>query len=172
METYPQSLLTKLRSSQVLPVFDRWLGVLLFTSVYPPVAWSRAQVEHDLATAIPDELAVLWTHCSRLVLFEDRVFGQWGVQLCSPVEIVVQQAHYRKVRTQDSIFIGDVCLGAFKGDLDLVILRCDPHSDDFGHVLVSPELGSRNEWPTAAGSLFAFLDQLLQVNGDKYWEAP
>jgi hypothetical protein len=52
----------------------------------------------------------------------------------------------------------------------LLLLRCDPQMDDFGHVLIVLPIDKRKDWHVAAKSLGDFLQRLVEASGKKYWE--
>lgn len=65
--------------------------------------------------------------------------------------------------------LGDLVLGRFIGDSDLLVIRCDPSSSDFGHLLMATPIDPRKEWYRVAESLSAFLALYIKAGGDKAW---
>jgi len=89
--------------------------------------------------------------------------------LLSPNQIITEQE--KRIAQRKSDFRpGDLIIGEFLGDADLLILRCDATSPDFGNVMIALPLDSREEWDLAGLTLESFLNQLIAANGDKFWE--
>ncbi len=65
---------------------------------------------------------------------------------------------------------GDLILGRFPGDCDLLLVRCDAACEDYGSVIVSLPVYGRTDWPTFALSLEGFLVEFIENLGDKFWE--
>ena len=63
---------------------------------------------------------------------------------------------------------GDVIVGEFRGDLDLLIVRCDADAEDFGRATIRLPLDERASWP-AWDDLASFLDDFVAHDGEKYW---
>lgn len=89
--------------------------------------------------------------------------------LWSPNQVVIEQEKRITQREQD-FRPGDLIIGEFLGDADLLVLRCDANSPDFGNVIIALPLDSREEWDIAGLTLESFLNQLIAANGDKFWE--
>lgn len=66
----------------------------------------------------------------------------------------------------------DLIIGEFLGDADLLVLRCDATSPDFGNIIIALPLDFREEENIATNSLESFFNQLIAANGDKFWENP
>ncbi len=115
------------------------------------------------------ELRVLWENVSSLRLFEDVRYGQWGLILWSPEQVV--DAHRKHVKGREQDFRpGDVILGEFLGDSDLLVLRCDPEAEDYGSVLIALPIDPRAEWYRVGTSLLGFLMKFVEAQGEKFWE--
>jgi len=65
---------------------------------------------------------------------------------------------------------GDLLVGRFLGDSDLLLLRCDSTASDFGTVKISLPIDRRNEWDTVAQNFEDFLTKYVTAQGDKFWE--
>jgi hypothetical protein len=165
-----QNLLAQIKSAESAPYLDAGLQVSLYTSASNPVMWSKAKLESDLALKIPDQLALIWNYFSRISLYEDRTYGQWGIIVFSPLEIIEKQFDYVKNRRGNDVVIGDLCIGEFIGDTDFIVIRCDPLQDDFGNILISGAIDKRTQWPIVAQSIVEFLENVLRGHGRKYWE--
>lgn len=143
----------------------------LHSTLAPAQPYCRETLERALAVKLPDDLCALWTRVSGLRLFEDVRYGQWGLILWSPEQLV--DAHRRRIRGREQDFrAGDVILGEFLGDSDLLVLRCDPAACDYGNVMVALPIDPRAEWYTVGASLLDFLIRFVDANGEKFWEKP
>jgi hypothetical protein len=78
---------------------------------------------------------------------------------------------FRAQRARDHA-AGDLVVGRFLGDSDLLVVRCAPHAADYGRVVVALPLDPRGEWYEAAGSLEKFFERYEQAHGAKFWEEP
>lgn len=116
----------------------------------------------------PADLQGFWALVATARLFVDQEYGQWGLEILSPTQSVELTARFREERHLDSK-LGDLVIGRFLGDSDLLIVRCDPASDDFGAVLVVLPLDPRIEWDLAAGSFALFLEYYIVSGGEKFW---
>ncbi len=129
--------------------------------------------------ANPDEVAALWPECpddlrrfwgeARTArLFEDEHYGQWGLEILDPKEAASVTDDCRATRERD-FGNGDLVVGRFLGDSDLLLVRCDPAVQDFGSVLVALPLDPRPDWYMAAETFAAFLDKYVRSGGKKFW---
>jgi hypothetical protein len=143
--------------------------------VLPQLSWEPDFLVKSLEHPLPPDLEYLWDATSGLVLFQDMTYRQYGLVLWSPDQAVVRHQRHASERFADTgdLQDGDFIIGEFLGDLDLVIIRCDPQFADFGSIVIAQEIDPRPEWPTAASSLGEFLQRFLQSNqatfGEKYW---
>jgi hypothetical protein len=105
-----------------------------------------------------------------MVLFQDIEYGQWGFVLWSPDQTMVR--HRRFVQRRPREFVaGDLIVGEFLGDEDLLVVRGDPAREDFGTVLVALPMDPRAVWPRVAMSTLDFLMSFVDAKGEKYWES-
>jgi hypothetical protein len=123
----------------------------------------------DAGVAMPTSLAEFWNATAGARLFEDKRYGQWGLVLLSPQDARARTRAFADERRRDALF-GDLVAGEFLGDQDLLFIRCDPASEDFGRVQVAMPLDSRDDWYDAAPDLGTFLEQYERAQGAKYWE--
>ncbi len=117
----------------------------------------------------PKEAKELYLTADGAALFKDDEYGQWGLRLFRFDEVDDQTSRYLRERSKDSI-AGDRIIGEFTGDSDLLLLRCDPQSNDFGSVIVVSAIDQRTNWDVAAKDLGSFLQKYYTFQGDKYWE--
>lgn len=114
---------------------------------------------------------------SGIVMFQDMTYGQWGLVLWSPDQALVRHQRYVADRFNEpgDLRPGDFIVGEFIGDLELVVVRCDPAMDGFGSVEIAQEIDPREEWPRVATSVGIFLREFLRSHferfGEKYWES-
>jgi|GEM_PF-2866118 len=119
--------------------------------------------------SIPDEVSDFWRSFERVVLFEDIEYGQWGLHLFDEAESQVATREYARSRPAE-FAAGDLILGEFLGDSEILLIRTNIQSADYGSVLIVLPLYRRDEWDRPADSLATFLDTYIEAQGEKYWE--
>ena len=119
----------------------------------------------------PPGLAELCKRVHTARLFEDADYGQWGLELLSPHESARESGNFRRDRIGDRMK-GDIVVGRFLGDSDLLVVRVDPKAADFGHVLVALPLDRRADWDQPAASLESFVRSFIDASGAKFWAKP
>ena len=104
--------------------------------------------------------------CGGARLFTDVDYGQWGLVLLGP------EVSWR--RTLDQLDLppadrrpGDVVIGEFLGDLDLLIYA--PTEAGESRILVSLPLDPRDDWYAVGSSLEEFLVRYVDNQGEKFW---
>lgn len=80
---------------------------------------------------LPAQLVEFWKNTSAARLFEDEDSGQWGLEIVSPGEARLLTEVEVKKRPRDYVY-GDLVIGRFLGDSDLLLVRCDPSAFDYG----------------------------------------
>lgn len=123
----------------------------------------------SLNTELPDELIELYANYSELLLFTDDIYGQWGLEIFPASHIEIKTDIYKKDRRADHLD-GDLVIGAFRGDSDILLVRCDQSSSDYGAVIIATPLDKRREWHAPAKSLSEFIKKYIASEGDKFWE--
>lgn len=123
----------------------------------------------DPGVLAPADLDEFWRAFRAARLFVDTSHGQWGLVLHNPEEARALTKKFRAQRTRDHAE-GDLVLGEFLGDAELLFVRCDPKAADYGRVVVALPLDPRSDWYEVAESLGAFLDQYERAQGAKFWE--
>jgi len=118
-------------------------------------AWSDVDV--------PDHVISFWTSAGSATLFADLDDGQWGLELFDP-PTSRERTEVERVRRPDDIVSGDVVVGAFLGDLELVVVDAD------GGVRIALPLDPRSDWYRPASSFAGFLDRYVESTGHKFWE--
>ncbi len=137
-------------------------GLRLASRISPP-ATADAIGAAFRSQRLPAEVRQLWLACGDATLFRDVDFGQWGLQILSPMESVTRSVTERLRRPKD-FGERDVVLGEFLGDQDVLVV------EESGAVLVAPPLDDRNGWYRVAPSVVEFLARYVQREGAKYWE--
>jgi hypothetical protein len=140
---------------------------MTFSSSVSPDAASDDEIR-ALRAYLPDDVREFWATTRTARLFEDRQYGQWGLEILAPQ----QAASISRVRTHErpNDFCGsDLIIGRFVGDSDLLVIRCDASHPDFGHVLVALPLDSRPDWYEASDSFGEFLADYARSGGEKFW---
>ena len=121
------------------------------------------------SNALPTHLGQFWAAASGARLFVDEEYGQWGLVLFDRAQAESATRRFRRDRHRDQRS-GDLIVGEFKGDSDLLLVRCDPAAADFGSVLVVTPLDGRDDWAVAASSLLGLVEALEIEQGEKFWE--
>lgn len=164
-----EKLIYDIKSIDTVKSTDVSIPMPMHSQVLPPQHWDKKAFEELLGITLPLTIINLWNKTSGLRLFEDITYGQWGLILWSPNQVITEQE--KRITQRKSDFRpGDLIIGELLGDADLLILRCDETSPDFGNIIIALPLDSREEWDIAANSLFSFLNQFLAANGEKFWE--
>lgn len=145
------------------------LRVHFETRILERVAWDRNALESKLNVSLPEQLLALWNVASSLRLFEDRTYGQWGLVVLPPATAVEETEFRMRSGPAQRIRPGDLVVGRFLGDSDLLLLRCESGADDFGRVLVELPVYPRSEWPPVGTTLDGFLRKYIQEMGEKFW---
>jgi hypothetical protein len=120
--------------------------------------------------SIPGDIREFWSEAQAGTLFKDVEYGQWGTEILTPADALQETETQSRMRPRD-YRTGDLVLGRFLGDQDLLVLRCDESQQDFASVYIALPLDSRSEWPQVACSFCEFLQRLMVAQGDKFWEA-
>ena len=141
----------------------------LSCTVAPAMPWNGPEMEVVLNLTLPGDLERLWTKTSGLRLFEDIKDGQWGLVLWGPAG-ALRKSPMEISRRKIDFRSGDLVVGEFLGDADLLVIRCDRGADDFGKAMIALEIDPRDEWPTVGKSTLEFLEKFIDASGDKFWE--
>jgi hypothetical protein len=118
----------------------------------------------------PRSITDFWRYARSARLFEDVAFGQWGLEVFSPNVAFGKSETLNRERQKD-VRPGDLIIGGFLGDTDLLVVRCDPSVPDFGAMLVCLPLDDRSDWYEVAHGFEEFLTSYAASHGDKHWEA-
>lgn len=118
---------------------------------------------------IPVELIDFWRISGGAELFVDKEYGQWGLELFNPKDVISTTKAITEERSDD-FYPGDFVIGKFFGDSDLLVVRCDDQSSDYGQIIVAQPIDKRIDWPVIATGFLSFFNSYVQSEGDKYWE--
>lgn len=113
---------------------------------------------------LPAALLELWAYSAEATLFEDVDYGQWGLHLLAPRDVVDRTEREQALRPVD-FRARDIVVGEFLGDLDLVVV------DSTGTVLIALPLDPRKAWPVVGDALWSFLEKYMAGGGAKFWES-
>lgn len=138
--------------------------------VEPPVAWDRARTESSLGMGIPPELAWLWDRASRIHLFEDVTYGQWGLRFWSPEDVVQGIDRVRQAAPDGVLPPDTIPIGKFVGDPQYLLMTAPPSSPSVR--LFGEETRTFNEYVSFGPSLANFLANYLDAGGAWFWETP
>jgi hypothetical protein len=116
----------------------------------------------------PNEMKEFWGITRTATLFEDKEYGQWGLEILAPQDAAKKTLFCQSSRPREFI-AGDLVIGKFLGDSDLLIIRCDDSTDDFGHIIVALPIDPRSDWDRVAHSLSDFLEMFARAGGVKFW---
>lgn len=119
---------------------------------------------------VPSDLITFWSLAGSAELFLDVAYGQWGLRMLSVYDAENETALAFGSRPTE-FKLGDLVIGLFIGDSDILIMRCDPSENDFGSLVVCNAITRRTDWHHAAKSLSEFLVAYEAHGGDKFWES-
>jgi hypothetical protein len=143
-------------------------GLQVRSTLQPAAPLSWMAVRQQLGLVLPDQLIELWSRVGSCRLFEDTRYGQWGLCILDPMAALESTRTFRDERPRN-YKIGDLIVGTFLGDADLVLVRCDPSDPDFGRVLIALPIDPRSEWPCAGEGVSDFIGNFLDAGGRKFW---
>jgi hypothetical protein len=145
------------------------IAMPLDSEIIPAIARATKDLETRLNISLPDDLKELWQKCNGLRLFEDKTYGQSGLIIWSPQKVAEKQKTLRQ--KSDEFQDGDLIIGEFLGDSDLLVVRCDQNYDDFGQLIISLPIDHRSDWYFLPYLLPEFLQKFTNSQGEKFWEA-
>ena len=94
-----------------------------------------------------------------MTLFKDADYGQWGLRIMSPDKSAARTAYEPQWRPSE-VEPGDIALGEFLGDSDLLIVTRT------GAALVALPLDPRKDWYRVGDTIDEFLAHYIDTNGD------
>jgi hypothetical protein len=159
-------LLMRLRGQLTLPTDAAETGLRLASHATGEA--SVGEIE-QVKLIISTELRHFWRQCREAEFFRDVDYDQWGLDIVSPVEAIRITCKVRNERSAD-FYSTDLVIGRFRGDSDLVLVRCDPEASDCGEVVVALPLDHRVDWYFTGLCLADFLRKFIDSQGRKFWE--
>ena len=133
----------------------------------PASPGSIAQLPYQPAA----ELLELWQVARSACLFRDTVYGQWGLQLIPPSDCAAETGDLRRSRPEE-YFRGDLVVGRFLGESELLLLRCNENQGDYGTTVVALPIDGRKDWHFTGLSLGQLASEFVASRGKKFWETP
>lgn len=124
---------------------------------------------NSLRLTIPQDLATFWRETREALFLGDVDYDQWGLHILDPGTAAEVTAKTREDRSDD-FESGDLVVGTFRGDSDLILIRMDSASADFGTIVVGLPLDERDQWFYTGLCLGQFLDRFVATGGQKFWE--
>lgn len=168
MQTQVKSKLKNIEHLGRIELDNIAIAMPLDSKILPPITKAVQDLETRLHISLPDDLQELWQKCNGLRLFEDKTYGQSGLIIWSPQKVVEKQKTLR--RNSDEFQDGDLIIGEFLGDSDLLVVRCDQNFSDFGKVIISLPIDHRSDWYYLPYLLPEFLQKFINSQGEKFWE--
>jgi hypothetical protein len=148
---------------------DMAIAMSLDSEIVPAISTTTKDLATLLNISLPNDLQELWQKCNGLRLFEDKTYGQSGLIIWSPQKVAEQQKVLR--RNSDEFQDGDLVIGEFLGDSDLLVVRCEQNSNDFGKIIIALAIDHQADWYYLPYLLPEFLQKLVNSQGEKFWEA-
>ncbi|KXZ73577.1 hypothetical protein AVENLUH5627_00551 [Acinetobacter venetianus] len=122
----------------------------------------------ELLIDLPIEFVEFYKLANGAYLFEDIVYGQWGLQLLDA--FLIQEKTRDFIEGNNDYLKGDLIVGEFLGDSDLLLLRTDPSKNDYGSMMIVTPLDSRNNWNNLELNFYNFITEYVSELGQKFWE--
>lgn len=122
----------------------------------------------ELLMDVPIEFVEFYKLANGAYLFEDIVYGQWGLQLLDA--FLIQEKTRDFIEGNSDYLKGDLIVGEFLGDSDLLLLRTDPSKNDYGFMVIVTPLDSRNNWNYLELNFYSFITEYVSELGQKFWE--
>lgn len=126
--------------------------------------------ERELGISLPNSYKRFLRQNDGCVLYEDREFGQWGVQVYGTSHLAAENARLREENSDDWI-ASYLVFARMLGESDVLVIdlgRPTPQGEDYvvldGDANLLPV-----EWPVAARDFGTFIDHLVCAQGAKYW---
>src|SRR6266511_1220858 len=99
------------------------LPVRYRTSIAERAKWDQRELESRLNLTLPAAQVELWNNAASLRLFEDVDYGQWGLVMLT-WERAIEMTELQMDTRSGQMAVGDLVVGEFLGDSDLLLLRC------------------------------------------------
>ena len=132
-------------------------------------AEASAEEVEQVPLQISSELKQFWRQCRKAELFRDVDYDQWGLDIVAPLEAIEITREVADSRPND-LYRTDLVDGRFRGDSDMLIIRCDADEADFGAIVIALPLDRRSDWYFTSMCLADFLREFIETRGRKFWE--
>jgi hypothetical protein len=141
-----------------------------FTFGIPALQEEVSKAEEVLGVQFPSTYRRFLLRFNGCMLYNDHVYGQWGIRVYGTRELVAENARWRAMHG-DEWLPSYVAVADTVGDLDVLVLdtaqSVPERSDCF--VLDGNPMERSSEWSVAAVGFGAWLDYLVCAQGAKYW---
>lgn len=161
-------LMKRTGGSLAEPVEVQGMPPMVFACTFSQHAADVVDLE-SLPCVCPDDLREFWSEAETARLFEDSEYGQWGLEILAPKQ-AAEFTHWLRAERRKDFIAGDLVVGRFLGDSEILIVRCDPQVDDYGRVQIGLPLDPRMDWEQAGETFGNFLENYAEARGDKFWE--
>jgi hypothetical protein len=126
-------------------------------------------IQAALELKLPPDVKYFWETLGGARLFEDIKYGQWGLVLTPPWQILEQHQYRVATRDTNDVRKGDLVFGDFLGDADKLVIRCDDNESDYGAIIVSTPIDHRDKWFVVGATLGDFLSRYIECKGEMFW---
>jgi hypothetical protein len=116
-------------------------------------------INAETKISLPVDLKELWIKSNGLRIFEDKTYRQSGLVIWSLEEALKNQDKIKKDR--HDFRTGDLIIGEFLGDSDLLVIRCDSDCSDFGQIVIALPIDHRSDWYLLPYQLSDFLQEFI-----------
>lgn len=127
----------------------------------------RNRKDFFVTKKMPNDLVKFWQIVERATLFLDNDYGQWGLHLFSYTE-ALKISKVEKISRPNDYLSTDLIIGEFIGDSEKLVIDCS--INNFGNVMISLPMDSRDDWYIVSNSFLLFLDLYTKNQGKKFWE--
>jgi hypothetical protein len=141
-------------------------------AVKPSSEWHRPHIEEVFQVTLPDDLVEIWNQSSGVELYKEINYAALGLIIWSPEETLKGHPYSLSWMGEERFRKGDLIVGEFLECDDLIILRCDAKSEDFGNLIISRALDPRKWWKFADTSIITFLEKASASMNYDYWAGP
>jgi hypothetical protein len=128
----------------------------------------QKELPADYPYNVPDDVKAFWSESASAFLYKDVDYGQWGIEILSPAESI-SYTEEEKQHRYDTYKPGELIIGRFKGDSDLLIVSCGD-DDEYGNIRIGLPIDPYPEWPIVGKNFREFLEKYVELKGAKFWE--
>lgn len=141
-----------------------------FTFGNPATEEEISKVEAALAISLPEAYKRFLSRFNGCVLYQDRVYDQWGVRVYGTRELNSENSRWRAMHG-DEWLSSYVAVADTVGDLDVLVLDTGHQSRGGVDCFVLDGNASERpgKWDVASIGFGPWLDHLVCAQGAKYW---